>query len=202
METDRLSVSQLQDRYNISRAIVYTRLDTARITPLKDGNHTYVTAEQLKVLDEMHNRVVQGRKLYEGSHSKGPAEDQRPQPSEPPVDTQHSESNRHPDQRTVEVMPALPATEGLLPTISATDGLALVVALYERLQAFAEPVRPVMVVPVADKLLLKLDEAQAITGLGREQLLQAIKAGRLQAKKIGGTWRIKRSDLITFVETL
>jgi len=53
------------------------------------------------------------------------------------------------------------------------------------------------VVPIADKLLLTLPEAQALTGLSREMLRDAITSNKLKAKVIGKGWRIKRSDLNT-----
>lgn len=57
-------------------------------------------------------------------------------------------------------------------------------------------------VPIADKLLLTLPEAQALTGLSKELLRDAINEGSLKAKMIGRSWRIKRSDLEEFVATL
>ncbi|GBE95629.1 helix-turn-helix domain-containing protein [Nostoc cycadae] len=58
------------------------------------------------------------------------------------------------------------------------------------------------VVSIADKLLLTLAEAQALTGLSREMLRDAITSDKLKAKVIGKGWRIKRSDLNTYVEQL
>ncbi|WP_282440339.1 helix-turn-helix domain-containing protein [Brasilonema sp. UFV-L1] len=50
--------------------------------------------------------------------------------------------------------------------------------------------------------MLKLSEAQALTGLSKGILRTAIKEGKLKAEKIGSTWRIKRSDLDEFVAEL
>ncbi len=58
------------------------------------------------------------------------------------------------------------------------------------------------VVLIADKLLLNIPEAQALTGLSREVLREAITAGQLKAKVIGKGWRIKRSDLNAYVDQL
>lgn len=58
------------------------------------------------------------------------------------------------------------------------------------------------VVPIADKLLLTIAEAQALTGLSREFLRDAIAAGELKAKQIGKSWRVKRSDLLEYVDKL
>lgn len=57
-------------------------------------------------------------------------------------------------------------------------------------------------VPIADKLLLTVQEAQALTGLSKEFLRDAIQEGRLKAKVIGRSWRVKRSDLDEFVASL
>lgn len=55
---------------------------------------------------------------------------------------------------------------------------------------------------VADKLLLTISEAQALTGLSREILREAIATEPLKAKVIGKGWRIKRSDLDKFIDEL
>ncbi|MBW4636291.1 MAG: helix-turn-helix domain-containing protein [Iphinoe sp. HA4291-MV1] len=57
-------------------------------------------------------------------------------------------------------------------------------------------------VPIGDKLLLTLAEAQALTGLSKEILRDAIAQGKLKAKIIGRSWRIKRSDLEQYIATL
>jgi len=54
-------------------------------------------------------------------------------------------------------------------------------------------------VPIADKLLLTVTEAQLLTGLSKQFLLSAIQEGTLKAKTIGRSWRVKRSDLEEFV---
>jgi excisionase family DNA binding protein len=58
------------------------------------------------------------------------------------------------------------------------------------------------IVPIADKLLLTLPEVQALTGLSREFLRDAINDGTLKAKMIGRGWRVKRSDLDEYVAGL
>ncbi|MBD2359237.1 helix-turn-helix domain-containing protein [Tolypothrix sp. FACHB-123] len=57
-------------------------------------------------------------------------------------------------------------------------------------------------VPIADKLLLTIAEAQALTGLSREFLRDAINSGQLKAKQIGKSWRVKRSDLQEYIDKL
>ena len=57
-------------------------------------------------------------------------------------------------------------------------------------------------VPIADKLLLTMAQAQALTGLSREFIKDAISSGELKAKLIGRAWRIKRNDLDQYIEEL
>ena len=57
-------------------------------------------------------------------------------------------------------------------------------------------------VPIESKILLTLDEAQAMTGLSKSYLREAIGQESLKAKQIGKSWRVKRSDLDNFVENL
>ncbi len=57
-------------------------------------------------------------------------------------------------------------------------------------------------VPIEEKLLLTLPEVQALTGLSRETLRDAIKQNELSAKIIGKAWRVKRSDLEDYIEGL
>jgi excisionase family DNA binding protein len=57
-------------------------------------------------------------------------------------------------------------------------------------------------VSIEGKLLLKLDEASALTGLSRATLRAAIEAGKLKAKIVGRAWRVKRTDLETYINKL
>jgi excisionase family DNA binding protein len=57
-------------------------------------------------------------------------------------------------------------------------------------------------VAIADKPLLKLDEAAALTGLSRQTLRQSIEDGKLKGKIIGRSFRVKRSDLDAFINEL
>jgi excisionase family DNA binding protein len=81
------------------------------------------------------------------------------------------------------------------------DSVALVRAVYA-LATMADKPRQAPTVPVENKLLLKLDEAAALTGLSRATLRQAIDAKQLKAKQIGRAWRIKRADLEKYVSGL
>ena len=57
-------------------------------------------------------------------------------------------------------------------------------------------------VPIADKVLLTIPEAQALTGLSREILKEAIDAGNLPAKIMGKAYRIKRKDIEIYIDKL
>ncbi len=52
------------------------------------------------------------------------------------------------------------------------------------------------------KLLLTLPECQALTGLSRDVLRTAIDDGSLSARRIGRGWKVKRSDLESYIEKL
>ncbi len=52
------------------------------------------------------------------------------------------------------------------------------------------------------KLLLTLAEAQALTGLSRGVLREAIDKGKLKGQVIGRAWRIKRTDLEAYIKKL
>lgn len=56
--------------------------------------------------------------------------------------------------------------------------------------------------PVEKKILLTLKEVQALTGLSQEILREAIKSGKLKAKIIGKSWRIKKIDIENYIDSL
>lgn len=60
MEIDRIPISQLPSRYGIARSNLYTRLKDLRIEPEKMGKKAFVSAEQLHLLDALHDRIQQG----------------------------------------------------------------------------------------------------------------------------------------------
>ncbi len=83
----------------------------------------------------------------------------------------------------------------------------LVIPLSQQLKQLTEAVqnlerRRTPIVPVEEKLLLTLKEVQALTGLSREILREAIAAKKLKAKIVGKAWRIKRGDLEDYIEQL
>jgi hypothetical protein len=60
MEIVRVPISQLPSRYDIARSAIYTRLKDLRIEPSKEGKKAYVNAEQLQLLDELHEHINKG----------------------------------------------------------------------------------------------------------------------------------------------
>ncbi len=73
---------------------------------------------------------------------------------------------------------------------------------FEMLKDAVAPKQKSALVEIADKPLLKLDEAAALTGLARAILRTAIDTGELKAKLIGRAYRIKRDDLDEFIKNL
>lgn len=76
-------------------------------------------------------------------------------------------------------------------------GVERLVALMKALRDSERPS-----VSIEGKLILKLDEATALTGLSRATLREAIDAGKLKARIIGRAWRVKREDLDAYVRKL
>jgi len=64
------------------------------------------------------------------------------------------------------------------------------------------PKHKVLTVEIADKPLLKLDEAAILTGLSRDILRKAIDTKELKGKMIGKAYRIKRDDLDKYIKNL
>lgn len=60
MEIDRVPITQLPSRYSIARSALYTRLKDLQIEPFKEGKKAYVNAEQLQLLDDLHEHIQRG----------------------------------------------------------------------------------------------------------------------------------------------
>ncbi len=56
--------------------------------------------------------------------------------------------------------------------------------------------------PISERLMLKLDEVAALSGLPRSFLSRSIQTGALRAVRIGRILYVKRSDLNEFVRAL
>ena len=70
-EIDRFPVSQLPARYNLARSAVYTRRKALDIRSHKIGNRAYVKAEQLRLLDDLHQFIQSGGTTAEFLERKG-----------------------------------------------------------------------------------------------------------------------------------
>ena len=130
------------------------------------------------------------------------------QPSyKPAVNSRQNTLNSEPRQIATDIQPEVDkalvypgdprsTTVGEIGEISVVDKLA---GIIEGLLAKTETQPGV---PIADKLLLTLPEAQALTGLSKGFLRDAINSGELKAKIIGRSWRVKRSDLNDYIKSL
>ncbi len=96
--------------------------------------------------------------------------------------------------------------ESIKPASATTSDTALARNDANRfLDFFKEAITPkdkALTVDIADKPLLKLDEATTLTGLSRDFLREAINSKKLKGKLIGKAYRIKRADLDAFISKL
>lgn len=95
-----------------------------------------------------------------------------------------------------------PESQSALAIFNDESGGIVEVGEVDRLSSIIELLVNSQAVRVGEKLLLTLNEAQLLTGLSREYLRDAIASGDLSSKKIGKSWRIKRTDLENFVANL
>lgn len=70
-EIDRYPVNQLQDRYSLARSAVYKRMQDLRVLPEKVGQRAYITAQQLRLMDELHSFINQGGSAAEFIEARG-----------------------------------------------------------------------------------------------------------------------------------
>ncbi|MEA5449883.1 hypothetical protein VB780_14985 [Leptolyngbya sp. CCNP1308] len=70
-EIDRYPVNQLHDRYSLARSAVYKRMQDLRIVPAKVGQRSYITAQQLQLMDELHVFINQGGSAAEFLEARG-----------------------------------------------------------------------------------------------------------------------------------
>jgi excisionase family DNA binding protein len=58
------------------------------------------------------------------------------------------------------------------------------------------------VVPIADKVLLTVQDCRALTGLSEQIIRDAIRGETLKARRIGRGFKVKRTDLDDFIDKL
>jgi excisionase family DNA binding protein len=92
--------------------------------------------------------------------------------------------------------------QALVPAHLSDMGERLIAALQALLQVRRQETEQPSVADIAQKLILTLAEASALSNLSRPHLRQAMRDGRLKGKIIGRGWRIKRTDLDHYVRTL
>jgi excisionase family DNA binding protein len=68
--------------------------------------------------------------------------------------------------------------------------------------AVIDKARGQSIADLAAKPLLTRDEAQRLTGLSRELLKEAVASGKLKERLLGRAYRIKRTELEAYIETL
>jgi hypothetical protein len=86
--------------------------------------------------------------------------------------------------------------------VRVPDARHMLAVLVEALQNAPAKKAALSVVEIAAKPILKLDEAARLTGFGRDVLLEAHEQGKLKMQIIKRAWRVKRTDLNTFIEKL
>ncbi|MBD6619749.1 MarR family transcriptional regulator [Komarekiella sp. 'clone 1'] len=57
---DRVPVAQLPDKYGIVKSVLYDRINRLGIKPTKIGNKSYVSGEQLELLDQLDAHMKAG----------------------------------------------------------------------------------------------------------------------------------------------
>lgn len=59
-DIDPYPVSELINRYNIGKQAVYNRLEALDIKPEKQGNRSFISSQQVKALDRLHEHIANG----------------------------------------------------------------------------------------------------------------------------------------------
>lgn len=64
-ETYKFPTGELAERYQVSKGLVYKRLDALHIKPVKESKNSYVTAGQLQLMDDLNAHLETGGKTDE-----------------------------------------------------------------------------------------------------------------------------------------
>lgn len=70
-EIDQYPVSQLPTRYDLARSAVYKRMEQLGITAERVGQRSYLTAAQVRLMDELHQFIQQGGNAAEFVEARG-----------------------------------------------------------------------------------------------------------------------------------
>jgi excisionase family DNA binding protein len=111
------------------------------------------------------------------------------------VDGEGKEGEEDPDRGELRHTPP-----DLLATVDRSEAAMLVGVLVEAIEQVMERQERAIALPPDRKLLLSLREAQALSGLSRATLRQAITEKKLKAQIVGRGWKVKRSELDRYVE--
>lgn len=148
-QIDRLQVSQLEDRYNLARSAVYTRLDALGIKPEKIGNKAYINAEQIGLLDDLHQFIKAGGNTPEFLDRRGLTK-----PEKTSSGQSSGLSSVQPD--TIQLVAAIAAEMAARLQPPATNPTPL--ANYEALEKAAQNGWQLRTSEIAELLDLSLDE--------------------------------------------
>jgi hypothetical protein len=80
-ELDRIPVNQLSERYNLARSAVYKRMEVLGIRPKRVGNKAYITADDLLLLDDLHEFIQTGGTAAEFLDMRGLGKNSPPESS-------------------------------------------------------------------------------------------------------------------------
>jgi len=125
----------------------------------------------------------------------------------PTVEPDRSQHDRPSNPQSQITHSSQPQTELYNPPQEANFGLATLIAplgaLFNNLtKAIDNHGSRVTTTELRSKLLLTLNEAQLVTGLSRDTLMEAIDNGELPSKIIGKARRIKTQDLERYITNL
>ncbi len=104
--------------------------------------------------------------------------------------------------KSQEIIGNAPQSHALQRAPSEQGMTMFVAALSDALREAQTHANGTSTVPLADKLMLSIDEAAALAGLSANHIYVAIRAGNLKAKIVGRGWRVKRPDLDAYVKKL
>ncbi|MEO0804263.1 MAG: hypothetical protein AAFY57_18620 [Cyanobacteria bacterium J06642_2] len=76
--SDSIPVKDLEERYDISRSVLYVRLKALAIATEKVGNRAYISPDQLQQLDDLHAHMGQGGTAAEFVKDHFPERDDEP----------------------------------------------------------------------------------------------------------------------------
>ncbi|MFN6568251.1 MarR family transcriptional regulator [Dendronalium sp. ChiSLP03b] len=128
---DRVPVAQLPDQYGIVKSVLYDRINRLGIKPTKIGNKSYISGEQLELLDQLDAHMKAGGSMADfadqyASHGGGQYEH---------LDSQFDDASQSDGQLTVTGLTA--SQVGQLPQLIEGLVTRLIPAIVRQLPALA-----------------------------------------------------------------